>query len=274
MADFREPYQTDFLNRARGLADKPYEAFGQSTTAAANPYQTQAWDATFRRGMQGAEEVSAARSQLTDTIRGGGFASNPYLQQDNPYLQSQIDQASGDVVRNYNLAVKPNTEAAMVQSGSFGNAGLQQMQGEQQRQLAGELGRVSGNMRFADYGQRAQMYGQERDRQMQAVQGAPQFSQVDYADLSAAAGAGGSFQNQRQNEINSDYNQYLDARNYPYQGFGAFSQAMGTGNMGSVAQAQPRANTGANMLGGAMAGYAMTGSPWGAAAGGLLGGWK
>lgn len=275
MADFREQYQNDYLSRAQALANRPYQGFGQSTTAAANPWQQSAWERTYARGMQGAPEVSAARGELTSTIAGGGFQSNPYLQQDNPYLTSQIDQASGDVVRNYNLAVKPQTEAAMVNSGSFGNAGLQQMQGEQQRNLAQELGRVSSNLRFADYNQRADIYGKERDRQLAAVAGAPQFSQVDYADLGASAGAGNAAQAQRQNEITADYNQYMDARNYPYQGFGAYSQAMGAGNNAQVAQAQPVENRTANALGGALAGYQLGNTSgyggWGALAGGLLG---
>lgn len=275
--DFRTPFQNDYLTQGQNLANRPYQAFGQSTTAAANPYQTNAWDATYQRGMQGAPEVSAARGQMVNTINGGGFQSNPFMQQDNPYLQSQIDQASGDVVRNYNTAIKPQTESAMVNSGSFGNAGLSQMQGEQQRNLAQELGRTSSNMRFADYNQRSGLYENERNRQMQATGQAPQFAQSDYADLGAMTSAGNAMQGQQQNEVTSNYNQYLDARNYPYQGFGAYSQAMGTGNNASVPQAQPVANRSANAIGGALAGYQMSGgssgsnSGWGALAGGLLG---
>ena len=61
---------------------------------------------------------------------------NPFLGTNNPYLQGQIDSTLGDITRNYNLAVKPQTETAMANSGSFGNSGLMQLQGEQQRQLA------------------------------------------------------------------------------------------------------------------------------------------
>ncbi len=83
---------------------------------------------------------------------------NPFLGTNNPFLQGQIDSAMGDITRNYNLAVKPNTEAAMANSGSFGNSGLQQLQGEQQRQLAATLGNTANTMRMQDYGQQQQMY--------------------------------------------------------------------------------------------------------------------
>ena len=83
---------------------------------------------------------------------------NPFLGTNNPYLQGQIDSTMGDITRNYNLAVKPQTEAAMARSGSFGNSGLQQLQGEQQRQLAQTLGNTANTMRMQDYGQQQQMY--------------------------------------------------------------------------------------------------------------------
>lgn len=84
--------------------------------------------------------------------------SNPFLGMNNPFLQENIDAALGDITRNYNNVVKPNTETSMVNSGSFGNTGLMQMQGEQQRQLGATMGDVASRMRMQDYGQQQQMY--------------------------------------------------------------------------------------------------------------------
>ena len=83
---------------------------------------------------------------------------NPFLGMNNPFLQQNIDAAMGDITRNYNNAVKPNTESAMVGSGSFGNSGLMQMQGEQQRQLGATMGDVASRMRLQDYNQQQNMY--------------------------------------------------------------------------------------------------------------------
>ena len=91
---------------------------------------------------------------MTNDWTGG----NPFLGQNNPFLQQNIDATMGDVTRNYNQQVKPNTEASMVNSGSFGNSGLAQLQGEQQRQLGDTLGKVSSGMRMQDYGQQQNMY--------------------------------------------------------------------------------------------------------------------
>jgi hypothetical protein len=274
-ATWQQPYQQNYLDRAQTLGGAQYTPFGQSTTAAANPWQTSAWERTYNRGMQGAPEVSAARDQMTNTIQGGGFSSNPYLQGENPYLQQTIDSTLGDITRNYNQTVRPAMGTANVRSGSFGNSGLAETQANQERNLASELGRASSNLRYGDYTQRAQMYGQERDRQIQATQNAPSFANVDYTDLQAMQQAGNAAQGQQQNEITSNFNQYLDARSWPFQTLAAQSQAMGTG--GGVNNATyGQSNKGANALGGALAGAQIgsslgIGSGWGALSGGLLG---
>ena len=89
---------------------------------------------------------------------GFGGGSNPFLGQNNPYLQQNIDSAMGDITRNYNNVQKPAMESAMANSGSFGNAGLGQMQGEQQRQLAQTMGNTANQMRGDDYNRQQQMY--------------------------------------------------------------------------------------------------------------------
>lgn len=75
-----------------------------------------------------------------------GFTSNPYL-------QGQVDSALGDTARAYNLTTAPAFNNAMVNSGSFGNSGVQQMQGEAQRQLQTSLGRQANDMRSNNFWQ-------------------------------------------------------------------------------------------------------------------------
>jgi hypothetical protein len=273
--DWRQPFQQSFMGRAQEIGNAGYTPFGQSTQVGANPMQTQSWQNTFNRGLQGAPEVSAAREQMTGTIQGQGFQNNPYLSGENPYLQSTIDSTLGDITRNYNMTTRPAMTTANARSGSFGNSGLQEMQLNQERNLAQELGRASSNLRFGDYQQRAQMFGDERNRQMQATQNAPSFANVDYTDLQAMQQSGNALQGQQQAERTSDFNQYLDAREWPFKTFGSYSQAMGSGG-GSAPQTYPQANKGANVLGGALAGAQLgsslgIGGGWGAIGGGLLG---
>lgn len=281
MAFDNTSYMTDLATKAQNLGNTGYTGFGQSTQVAANPMQQNAWQATYNRGVNGAQEVSDGRTQLQNTINGVGFSSNPYLQGENPYLQSSIDSALGDVTRNYNNVIKPQTESAMVGSGSFGNSGLQQLQGQQQTDLAKTMGNTASNMRFADYQQRADLYENERNRQMQATAAAPSYAASDYTDLQAMQQAGDSLQAQQQGERTAAYNQYLDAREWPFKTTGAQASAMNAGSVGGSTYQQQDPNKAASGVGGALAGAQLGGlisdgsggnySGWGAIGGGLLG---
>lgn len=94
--------------------------------------------------------------------------ANPFLGRDNPYLTGMIDKAQGDVVRNYNLTTQPAYNTAMIKSGSFGNAGVQEMNENSRRNLQGTLGDISTNMRGQDYRDQQGMYrwDQEFDRSL------------------------------------------------------------------------------------------------------------
>ena len=83
---------------------------------------------------------------------------NPFLGTSNPYLQQNIDNTMGDMSKNYNMLQKPNTESAMVGSGSFGNSGLMQMQEKQMQDQYDSMGKQAGAMRMQDYGQQQNMY--------------------------------------------------------------------------------------------------------------------
>ena len=84
--------------------------------------------------------------------------TNPFIGRDNPYLTDKINQAQGDLVRNYNLTAQPAYNSAMVKSGSFGNAGVQEMNTNAQRNLQQSLGDISTNMRGTDYQNQQGMY--------------------------------------------------------------------------------------------------------------------
>jgi hypothetical protein len=87
-----------------------------------------------------------------------GMGNNPFLGQANPYLQQTIDAASADMVKNYNLTQQPAFNAAMANSGSFGNAGVQQMNQSAQDQLQKNLANLSNSARASDYNQQQAMY--------------------------------------------------------------------------------------------------------------------
>ena len=207
-------------------------------------------------------------------FQNGGFAAqNPYLQQSNPQLQSTIDNTLGDMSRNYNNTTKSNMESSMASSGSFGNSGLAQIQGEQQRNLMQEQGRAASGIRFNDYQQQAQMYGQDRNRDLQAQQQANGydlglrsndlgFSQLDsniYQQNFNNQMAGAEFGLNAYNTLQNGNNLGLTAGNAmqqtPIGQFGNFSQnsnSIGNGYSTGTSSQTNQGNPYVSAIGGAM----------------------
>lgn len=178
-------------------------------------------------------------------------ANNPFLGQNNPFLQQVVDNASGDVVRNYNLAVKPQTESAMVNSGSFGNSGLMQMQGEQQRQLGDTLGKVSTGLRAQDYGQQQQMYQWDQNFNRGLFNDGFDQNRAGLQDYMGLLSTANQFGRQGIQDANTLYQQPLQ---YLQAFSGMANQAGGMGQTGTNTQ-----NAQGSPIAGAIGGWGLGG---------------
>lgn len=158
------------------------------------PYQQQALERQGQMASEGGGVYGDAQKQFRSTVNGENLKGNPYL-------QTQIDGALGDMSRAYSLTAKPQMEASMVRSGSFGNQGLQQMQMEQQRQLQETMARTAGDMRFNNY-------AMERDNQVNATNNAAAFDAGRYADTDRLYQAGAAQQQQSLNELQFPMEQF------------------------------------------------------------------
>lgn len=165
-----------------------------------------------------------------------GMTSNPFLGKENPYLQQNIDSTLGDITRNYNLAVKPQTEGSMVKSGSFGNSGLQQLQGEQQRQLADTLGKTSSNMRMQDYGNQANMYQWDQGFNNNVFQQGVQNNQQNLSNYMGLLNQGNQF---NQQDISNSTNMYNTPLNYQSQFSNMANGIGGLGGTSTASQTNP-----------------------------------
>lgn len=234
-----QPYATSYLDRANAIGNTPYQ---QSPTQVATPnnLQTAGWQAIANRATQGSPVMSAANSQLTNTINGGFLDGNPYMDR-------MVDKAQGDVIRNYNLVSKPQMEASMVRSGSYGNSGLMEMQGEQQRQLQESLGNISTQMR-------GQNYAQERQNQQSAIGMAPGFAQQDYNDAQQLLNAGSQMAGSENQQNQQNYQWWREAMGYPSQQLDVYGNALRSilGTNSQTSQTSPGTSTGASVLGGAL----------------------
>jgi hypothetical protein len=238
LPDWAVPYAQNYMQQASRLGNQSYQPYTGQRFVGQNPYQGQAIQQTAQQAQGGSAVNNAASGNLTSTLNGD------YLSQGNPYLTQQIDRSSQDVVRNYNMAVRPQLDSMDARSGSFGNSGVQQTGQEQQRQLGETLAGISTTMRGQDY-------GNERNRQLSAAGMAPGAAQAGYYDSQQLYNAGTLANQPQQQNLDFQYQQHQEAQNDPYRRLTATGAPFGA-NLGSTVQG-PSGNPWAQGVGGALA---------------------
>ena len=299
-----QPYAQDLLARTQDVANQGYQA-SPNTATQANPYLQTGWNAIANRAMQGNPQMGMASQQLGNTIGGGylgrqaqfngagqgmnpyAMQSNPYTGMNNPYLQSTIDNAQQDVVRNWNTVAKPAWDTSMQRSGSFGNSGIQEAQRLAESEMQRNLGRISTDARMGAYGQSAGLMesqigrqanagqqamqnqfsaGQdwagrhdsigniERQLQQQAMGMAPQFAQNDYFDAQQLLAAGNQRQGFDQASADQNYRWWQESQNFPLRGLEQMRSSLGMGGALGSQTSTPDPSKLSTGIGGAMVG--------------------
>lgn len=171
-------------------------------------------------------------------------AGNPFLGQNNPYLNSQINSTMSDMARNYNLLAAPQSATSMANSGSFGNSGLDQMNQNQLLNQQQAMGQTANNMRSQDYNNQQQMYQWDQGFNANNYQNA--FNN-NLNTANASMGLLGQANTANQNDITNSTNVQNTPMNY-YQQFS--NSANAAGGMGQTATVQMPSNSLVGALGG------------------------
>jgi len=223
------------------------EFFPGQTFAGFAPEQEEALGLQASRARAGSPVTRSAQDLATSTLRGDFLAGGPGF--DAAY-QSAANRIIPQVSSQFGRAGRTGSGLAQTaQTGALGDA-------------------------FAN------LYGQERGRQVTTSALAPRLAAQDYADISALSGVGAQRQGMEQQGIN----EAMARHDFPYQQLlrqaGLLSAI--TPGAGSVQTSPLYRNTGAGILGGALLGGGLAGEggplsgmlpPWlSALGGGLLGG--
>ena len=187
---------------ATQVANTPYQAYQGQGVADLNQMQQAAMGLTANRALSGSQTINNAESALNQFIQGGNT---------NPYLDKMVQKAQDSVVSNFNTGA--------VNSGSFGNSGLQET-------LARGLGDVATNM----YGN---AYNTDQANRMQAIGQAQTFGNQAYQDASQLFNMGQQAYNNQQDKLDFGYQQYLNQQDYPLKQMQALTGVLGQ-NMGST----------------------------------------
>lgn len=251
--------RTDTLYGAdQGLTSGQREYYPGATYTPFAPETESALSMTADRAMQGSEVQRGANTLAGDTLGG------KYLQ-GNPHLNDMYDRGARSVTDQFTKSVIPSINSTFAQAGRYGSGAQKEMFG----QATDRLGRTLSEM-YTDMAM--PMYEAERGRQMQTMSAAPGIAAGDYADAAQLGNVGIQREGLYEQQLADDMRRYDFRQNEPEAAVQRYIAMLG-GNYGQMAQTTNPIyrNRSAGALGGAVGGYGMTGSPWGALAGGLAG---
>jgi hypothetical protein len=149
--------------------------------------------------------LDTATQQLTGTMGGQYLDPNS-----NPYLAKYVQQAQGDVTRNYNNSVVPQLSSAATRAGAFGGSADTLMRTEGMKNLGDTLSKTATDIYYP-------AYNDERTRQMQAQLFAPQLDQSYLPHYQAGLAAGDIQRQSQQDYLNEIVNRYQQQNQWPYQ---------------------------------------------------------
>jgi hypothetical protein len=212
-----KPLADLYVKQATAIGNTPFQPYGGQRFADLNQTQNLGLGMVQNRALGGSATMSNAENSLNKLIGGGNT---------NPYLDQMVNKAQTSVVDNFNNMVKPQTEMAMQNSGSFGNSGYQQLMQNQQKAAGQQMADIATDM----YGN---AYNTDQANRMQAIGMAPTFGNAAYQDAAQLLNAGGIQQNQAQQGLDFNYQQFQEAQNNPYKQLAATGGVVGQ-NMGST----------------------------------------
>jgi hypothetical protein len=222
--------QQPYLQQAFGDAQKSYMSGGPqyyqgSTVAPLSDPSQAALTGIANRGQAGNPLNASAQGLAQQTINGDFLNSNPNF-------QSALDMATRGATQNFNESVMPNIASQFSASGRYGSEAHQDVAGRATRDFGQSLSDTAGQLAYQDY-------GNERTRQMQAMQMAPDLANQDYLDLEKMAGAGAMLDQYNQDQINADIDRWNFSQNQPNNNIASYLGLIGGGYGSTGTTTQP-----------------------------------
>ena len=251
-SDFIRPYYQEAIDASQDLYQSALPNYFPNNTYVATPAETQtALALATNRATAGNPLLNQSQTEAGNILSGNYLDPNS-----NPYSQALFNQMSGDV------ASKVNSQ--FTRAGRFGSGANQEI-------LADSLGNLA-NQVYGD------QYNRERQNMVNATQIAPQLGEMDYNDIQRLNQVGDTREGIEQVKLQDAISRFDYEQQKPYLKLNQYLGALGANVPQNTVSTQPYfRNTGAGLLGGAMAGSQIAGAmnstnPLFALGGGLLGG--
>jgi len=256
--DYAKPYVEELLGSAQGLTDinqNPYMQYMGDRVAQFTPLQQQSYqnaglmqtapqlqDATAMAGMAG---LGALNTQYT--FNPSSFDASAASSLMNPYMQNVVQRQQADAQRQADIAAQAQGAQA-ARAGAFGGSGDYLMRAQAAGNLARQKGDIQAQGLNNAYNQAMQQYNTQYQQNAQQQQFGAGLGLQGLQTANTAAGNlanigqtqygqnvgllnlqnqfGGQQQQQVQNLLNTQYQDYLNAQNYPYKQLGFMSDML------------------------------------------------
>mgnify|MGYP005988468775 CR=1 FL=1 len=214
LSPYAAPYVTEMLGRGQALASTPYQAYTGPLTAGPSQLQQQAFGGLGSLALPGASAAGsltgAAYQPLSpQQIAGGetpqpfaGAGASPVQAYMNPYLQAALEPQYEQARRQTDIAQQA-LQSRYAKAGAYGGSRQGVAEAELQRGLLDRLAGITGTGYQQAYDRAADLFGQERQYGLQALQA----QQVGGAQQRAI----------EQQGIGADIAQFQEERDYPYK---------------------------------------------------------
>jgi hypothetical protein len=235
--EYARPYVENMLGKSEALTDinaNPYQAYGGQRMQDFTPMQQKAFEGVGN--MQVAPEIGAgsnlaALSGLGSLGAGSNYmnmATDPRATQAfmSPYMQNVVDVQKQEATRDYEKGLGA-LNARAVGSGAFGGTRAALERSEAGRNLGSQLANIQaqGSQNAFQSAQQAQQFGSQLGLQgmgqgLQAASTLGQLGQTGYGQRMGILGeqqkVGAVQQAQGQQALDTQYQDFLKQKNYPY----------------------------------------------------------
>lgn len=259
--EYARPYAEKALGQAAALTDvnqNPYQAYTGERFAQFSPLQQKSFEGAY--GMQTAGQLGTGTGLATAAGLGAlGMAGsyNPYQtgqftggaaqQYMSPYMQNVVDIEKREAQRASDIGAQQE-KSQFAKAGAFGGSRQAIVEAERARNLGQQMGDIQSRGLQSAYQQAADQFNREQQLREQSRQygaglgmqglqtglqaagqlgqlGQQQFQQgMDINKLQQAYGT--QQQQQVQNLLSSQYQDFLNAKQYPYQQLGFMSDVL------------------------------------------------
>lgn len=243
LSSWISPYITDYLGKSQALANTDYQMYQGPLTAGASNLQTQAFQGIG--GLTAPGPIGGTYNPV-----GSNFTTQQAQQYMNPYLQTALNPQLDEIRRQAQMTQMQNA-GRMAKAGSFGGSRQAVLDAANQRDMASQMARTTGEGYATAYDKAAQQFNEDQRRQIGEAQFGAEFGlKGGLASLGAQRDilrdqmAAGEVQRGIESEgIAADLAEFNQQRDFPYEQL-KFQQSMISGLPASAVASPIASNPG------------------------------